>query len=1056
MSKTIGIRRGATWATLAAILAVLGGMTCPPGGDTGGGALSIGNTPPRIIITSITTPSAGGVLQQGENATISFTGQDAENVCKVRIFASTSPAPSSATPIITILSGFTLGPGQGGGQAVWNTTGVAIGTYNIFAEIDDQTFDPLTGSGNPPVRVTSATLVQVTPLGSQPLPATPRIVFVDPKPNLGPSAQDDLTVRYIYSDTDSPVTVTLLLDKDKIPTNDDINNPGDPQNPNTNIIILPSEPRRPTDPTFPLQADTDELRTNPRSLPQTAGNQVPFPGAPINGVLKEYRFTIDLSRIPVRSQPYYIRATITDGKSTRHAYAVGSITITNLAFGVVDAGQLGFSVAGARFQGFSAFENFGTDFVPATDLDSDLVDDFLIAGRYASPRQRARAGAAYLVFGRRKTPFPPDTNGNGLPDVPDSSGGVLDFPTPPTFVPNPYDAALVGRFGGTNSINSVGSFFRGTAYTMPRAFGPTQPPSSLVDPELAGITSAGLTSITRVSMTADDVADIVFGMPFISSPRDHIDDDPSDGSCQLNYDSTGDVLPNAARCTTNTQEPRDDLYNPYSAQSASEPRDGVVDTGLVIVVSGATDLNGRTSIDAGMAGQFDPIVATDDENVIVTAAQTPTGMRFRGAWWARGVGELAGPQDGIQIASNNEFGETVSAYRLRPSDSEGLLISVPGHDNERGMVLVCSPNDYTDGRYYPDGVRSLPGYALCPQPCRNLPGTPSQTACERCYVTGAVTPVIQSIIGLSAGDRLGRAVPAGDVNQDGVNDLLVGAPGANRRAIDPFTGQPTGPQLSLNGVVYILAASAAGIGAAQIDLFERIEIIGSHDDDQFGLVQANMPDFNGDGISDLAIASPFHDGNGLNAGIVCVIFGNRPITGEQGYAPEQVGTPSLAGIRFVGNGPETQAGADIDSAGDFNGDGRGDLLIASPGEKRVIGGQERQGVVYLIFGGPHLNAESNGNGADNVFELREVGTARLPGIVFVGRLSVPAPGESADIAPLRTVGGVGDVDGDGFDDIMIGAPKVDFVDPSATNQRRVDAGEAYLIYGNNFGPNALP
>ena len=46
--------------------------------------------------------------------------------------------------------------------------------------------------------------------------------------------------------------------------------------------------------------------------------------------------------------------------------------------------------------------------------------------------------------------------------------------------------------------------------------------------------------------------------------------------------------------------------------------------------------------------------------------------------------------------------------------------------------------------------------------------------------------------------------------------------------------------------------------------------------------------------------------------------------------------------------------------------------------------------------------------------------------------------------------GVGDIDGDGFDDVMIGNPDADFVDPASPGQRRPDAGEVYLIYGNNL------
>jgi hypothetical protein len=75
----------------------------------------------------------------------------------------------------------------------------------------------------------------------------------------------------------------------------------------------------------------------------------------------------------------------------------------------------------------------------------------------------------------------------------------------------------------------------------------------------------------------------------------------------------------------------------------------------------------------------------------------------------------------------------------------------------------------------------------------------------------------------------------------------------------------------------------------------------------------------------------------------------------------------------------------------------------------------------------------------------------LPGIVFISRYVLGSQNE----APLETVGGIGDIDGDGFDDIMLGAPTADFINLASPDQRREDAGEVFLIYGNNFGSNQV-
>lgn len=1075
MSKTNGIRRGATWASLATLLFVFGsGMTCPPGGDGGGGggALPIGNTPPRILITSINTPAGNNIAQQGQTVTINFTGGDAESASVVRVFATQSETPSSAFPIINILTGFQLVPGQGSGSATWVTTGVAVGSYYIFAEIDDQSFDPLTGSGNPPVRVTSTSQVQVTPLGSQPLTMPPQVVFVDPLPNLGLSAEDDVTVRYIYADTDSQVSVTLLLDKDKNPTNDDINNPGNPNDPATNIIILPSSPRRPTDPTFPVQSDTDEIRRNPRTLPATVSGVFPFPGAPIAGAFKEFRFSIDFSQIPPRSDPYYVRATVTDGANVVHNYAIGSVTISNLASGTVDLQNIGFSLAGSRYHGTSARENLGTDFVSVSDLDFDSAGDFMIASRFAARFSGDISGpgilpplpgASYLVFGRRKTPFPPDSNGNGRPDVVGPDGSIVDFPEVPAYLPNPYDSRNVGRFGGILSANSIGGFFRGSIYGMPVSYSFNDPPEKLrttysSDPNNFYKTG-GLTSIARIDMTQDGVPDLVFGLPYTAA-YDHIDDDTVDGGCDNSYGfNPGPQPPDAL-------QPVLDRFPNFNRCGNVPMNDdmGPVDQGIVIMVDGTADIANifRRFVDAGIAGQFDMGGTTDDEGIIHVPVTIPPGMRLRGGWYPT---RLVRTEDNLIAETHtpdNEFGTTIAAIPTVTFGGVGedLLVSSPGENGEQGEIHLFLVNNYISENFRDqEGIFSYPAFARCQTTCVQAqvgnptppPPTIAVTYCLRgCFVA---PPASNAIFGESVGDRLGYAKPAGDLNQDSRPDIVCGAPGANRKAINPLTGQEFGATLVDNGIAYIIFTPNV-LGTTNITTLPRLEIRGSHDGDQFGLVQQGIGDINAGNVADVAIAAESFDGPlGQDQGLVCVVYGDRPVTGERGFDPEQVGTSALPGIRFYGATAGAKAGRDVDAAGDFNSDGRDDLLISCPGEIRSVNGQQRQGVAYLIFGGEHLDPTRNGN-ANNAFNLSQVGSSQLPGIVFIGR--TPVAGAIADAAPIEYVGGVGDVDGDGFDDIMIGMPKADFVFGASPNQRREDAGEAFLVYGNNFGTNRLP
>jgi hypothetical protein len=84
----------------------------------------------------------------------------------------------------------------------------------------------------------------------------------------------------------------------------------------------------------------------------------------------------------------------------------------------------------------------------------------------------------------------------------------------------------------------------------------------------------------------------------------------------------------------------------------------------------------------------------------------------------------------------------------------------------------------------------------------------------------------------------------------------------------------------------------------------------------------------------------------------------------------------------------------------------------------------------------------------------------LPGIVFLSPYVMGRPNEAAP----QVVAFIGDINNDGFGDIAIGNPRADFIDLSfpqgpdapggdASVGRRRDAGDAYIIYGNNFGSN---
>jgi len=403
------------------------------------------------------------------------------------------------------------------------------------------------------------------------------------------------------------------------------------------------------------------------------------------------------------------------------------------------------------------------------------------------------------------------------------------------------------------------------------------------------------------------------------------------------------------------------------------------------------------------------------------------------------------------VIPDNRYGETVNSMpnmgntslAVSPRFGTDLLISAPMAFRSRGAVYYTPGQDFTRTVTFeaPGNAESWPFYvpvtSQCPDAISRTLQYPSLNA---------------AIVGQAAGDHLGYAAAAGDFNLDGSRDILLGAPGATRSiggvmvpqigVVYVLYGRPDFP--FYEGAGYPVTGGAFFVFDMQLYNPPRMEIRGTNANDQFGFMQTIVGDVNRDGLPDIGFASQYADGpGGVDSGYIGVVFGGRRLTGENVFTVNQVGSTVLPGFRIYGTQPGGHAGAVINNAGDFNGDGTDDLLIDAPDEVRQVNGQDRRGVAYVIFGGPHLY--------NGTFSLSQVGTAQLPGVVIVSPYVVG----SADEAPVDFIGHAGDVNGDGFDDIMVGVSKADFVNPLDTNQRRNDAGEAYLIYGSNTGTNTI-
>jgi len=427
---------------------------------------------------------------------------------------------------------------------------------------------------------------------------------------------------------------------------------------------------------------------------------------------------------------------------------------------------------------------------------------------------------------------------------------------------------------------------------------------------------------------------------------------------------------------------------------------GMVRAGLGVSVMPAGDVNGDGFSDIifgapayerhGAAFLYHGMGASISPTAAVSENGPSPGSRYGQVVASAGDLNGDGHDDFVVAApfhSNGEPAEgAVIVFQSTPDDSLARTVLESDHEGaEFGASVACAGDVNGDG--YDDLIVGAPGF------------TNGEAAEGRALLffgssSGLDSTAAWTAEGDQAGARLGCSVAgAGDVNGDGYADVILGA-----------EGHSNGEDREGRAILYL--GSSVGLLAVTDWTAESDRV-----DAEFGSSVACAGDVNGDGLFDVVVGAR-HFSNGEEAEGASFVYLGSP-----------AGLEPLPAWRAEGNEAGASFGASVAGAGDVNGDGYSDMLVGAEG---VDGFLPDDGRVFLYHGSssgielfPAWTAAPDSAGADTV------------GSHFG-----------------RSVASAGDVNGDGYSDVLIGAP--------SANRGQTREGVALVYLGSPQGLEALP
>ncbi|MEL6505291.1 MAG: choice-of-anchor C family protein [Pseudomonadota bacterium] len=522
---------------------------------------------------------------------------------------------------------------------------------------------------------------------------------------------------------------------------------------------------------------------------------------------------------------------------------------------------------------------------------------------------------------------------------------------------------------GTGSVTLVGTAaqlnatlgaFEGLTYTPPLNFNSTA--------TLTITATDGTTPMVPAQLLIN-VADVADGPPATSALGDAVTGNTDNLVATQFFDPTSSNLGTAV---ANLGDINNDGYDDFAIGGPDTNPTGGSITGATNIIFGGTDPN------------FGATPNVNGEVNLATISASTAGFEF--------VGDNAGDRLGFSIAGGGDInGDGVDDFVITEVFDDG------GALNAGKAYVVFGGQNFA-----------------------SFTNASGEISTALIGVTGGLEGF--ALQGSDANQTVGYSVSiAGDLNFDGIDDLLVGAPtstGAVGNAYVIFGGQDFAAFTDAGGDIALNQRRIPGT-------LEGVQFIGENVPDLAGFNMEYIGDFNGDGIDDLAISSLQNSNGGAAStlGAIHVVYGGQDfsqagaLTG--GVSGKEIGLNNVGGggtgdpLGFQVNGTTAGQGVGWSLAGniDFNNDGIQDLIFSD---------QAVSTRVFVLYGGQAITG---------TITTTDIENGTYNGVYF----TPPGSTRQTDVA------NGGDINGDGIDDLIIGAK---FVDAPGSN-----SGETFIVYG---------